>query len=136
MTNKIRRVTCVILALVLLLSANAYAVDDLGESTFTGTIIVDSESPKLLNLGEIEIEVYQSTPIETDESYTIYSEEYAFSVYPDENGIFTFDRPSSVFSITVQVDSLPDGYGISHHTSLYSPEITSDRYKKHQGRRG
>ena len=122
MTNKIRRVTCVILALVLLLSANAYAVDDLGESTFTGTIIVDSESPKLLNLGEIEIEVYQSTPIETDESYTIYSEEYAFSVYPDENGIFTFDRPSSVFSITVQVDSLPDGYGISHHTSLYSPE--------------
>lgn len=72
MTNKIRRVTCVILALVLLLSANAYAVDDLGESTFTGTIIVDSESPKLLNLGEIEIEVYQSTPIETDESYTIY----------------------------------------------------------------
>ena len=81
MTNKIRRVTCVILALVLLLSANAYAVDDLGESTFTGTIIVDSESPKLLNLGEIEIEVYQSTPIETDESYTIYSEEYAFSVY-------------------------------------------------------
>lgn len=53
MTNKIRRVTCVILALVLLLSANAYAVDDLGESTFTGTIIVDSESPKLLNLGEI-----------------------------------------------------------------------------------
>lgn len=126
MTNKIRRVTCVILALVLLLSANAYAVDDLGESTFTGTIIVDSESPKLLNLGEIEIEVYQSTPIETDESYTIYSEEYAFSVYPDENGIFTFDRPSSVFSITVQVDSLPDGYGISHHTSLYSPEITSD----------
>lgn len=71
MTNKIRRVTCVILALVLLLSANAYAVDDLGESTFTGTIIVDSESPKLLNLGEIEIEVYQSTPIETDESYTI-----------------------------------------------------------------
>lgn len=75
MTNKIRRVTCVILALVLLLSANAYAVDDLGESTFTGTIIVDSESPKLLNLGEIEIEVYQSTPIETDESYTIYSEE-------------------------------------------------------------
>ena len=103
MTNKIRRVTCVILALVLLLSANAYAVDDLGESTFTGTIIVDSESPKLLNLGEIEIEVYQSTPIETDESYTIYSEEYAFSVYPDENGIFTFDRPSSVFSITVQV---------------------------------
>ena len=113
MTNKIRRVTCVILALVLLLSANAYAVDDLGESTFTGTIIVDSESPKLLNLGEIEIEVYQSTPIETDESYTIYSEEYAFSVYPDENGIFTFDRPSSVFSITVQVDSLPDGYGLS-----------------------
>lgn len=73
MTNKIRRVTCVILALVLLLSANAYAVDDLGESTFTGTIIVDSESPKLLNLGEIEIEVYQSTPIETDESYTIYN---------------------------------------------------------------
>lgn len=90
MTNKIRRVTCVILALVLLLSANAYAVDDLGESTFTGTIIVDSESPKLLNLGEIEIEVYQSTPIETDESYTIYSEEYAFSVYPDENGISQF----------------------------------------------
>ncbi len=72
MTNKIRRVTCVILALVLLLSANAYAVDDLGESTFTGTIIVDSESPKLLNLGEIEIEVYQSTPIETDESFTPY----------------------------------------------------------------
>ena len=34
MTNKIRRVTCVILALVLLLSANAYAVDDLGESNF------------------------------------------------------------------------------------------------------
>lgn len=38
MTNKIRRVTCVILALVLLLSANAYAVDDLVNPLLPGRL--------------------------------------------------------------------------------------------------
>ena len=35
---------------------------------------------------------------------------------------------SSVFSLTVDVNSLPEGYGIDHHTSMYLPEIRSDTF--------
>lgn len=128
MKSKTRRARCIILVLILLLTSNVYAVDALNEATFTGTIIVDEETAEPLNLGEIEVKVYQSSPIEVDESYTIYGDEYAFSVYPDENGVFEFDRPSSVFSLTVDVNSLPEGYGIDHHTSMYLPEIRSDTF--------
>lgn len=128
MKGKTRRARCIILVLILLLTSNVYAVDALNEATFTGTIIVDEETAEPLNLGEIEVKVYQSSPIEVDESYTIYGDEYAFSVYPDENGVFEFDRPSSVFSLTVDVNSLPEGYGIDHHTSMYLPEIRSDTF--------
>lgn len=126
MTNKIKRVACVFFALTLLLTSSVYAVNDLNEPTFSGTISIDSESPEALNLDEIEIKIYQSTPIETDESFTLYSDSYVFSVYPDKNGVFTFDRPTPTFSLTVQVGSLPDGYGLDQHTRMYPSEITSD----------
>lgn len=129
MKNVVKRATCVIFALVLLLTSSVYAVNDLNELTFRGTISTDLENPELLNLDEIEIKIYQPTPIETEESFTLYSDSYAFSVYPDENGIFTFERPTPTFSLTIEVGSLPDGYGLDQHTRLYSSEITSDIFK-------
>lgn len=62
MKSKTRRARCIILVLILLLTSNVYAVDALNEATFTGTIIVDEETAEPLNLGKIEVKVYQSKP--------------------------------------------------------------------------
>ena len=61
MKNVVKRATCVIFALVLLLTSSVYAVNDLNELTFRGTISTDLENPELLNLDEIEIKVLMDT---------------------------------------------------------------------------
>lgn len=128
MTGRLHRTMCVILAIILIITSNVYAVGNNSGSNFTGTILVESASIDKNVLDEITIDVYQSTPVETDGNYIVYSDEYAFSVSPDKNGFFSFERPSSVFSLTVQIDSLPNGYGIDHHTSMYLPEDISDTF--------
>ena len=49
-------------------------------------------------------------------------------MYPDSSGHFSFQRPTSQFSITVQISSLPEGVGIDRHTAFYTSEKTTDTF--------
>ena len=72
----------------------------------------------------IEIRVYSSEVVYEDEvsGYVEYSESYEFCVYPDCYGSVYFERPSSCFSLSVNLETLPVGYGVDVHTRFFFPE--------------
>lgn len=74
----------------------------------------------------IEIRVFSSSIAYEDEEigYAEYSESYAFSVYPDCNGAAFFERPSDCFSLSLNLDTLPVGYGVDNHTRFFFPETS------------
>lgn len=115
----LQKFICSLLSLSLLLSISNVAAANV-ESSFSGKIEVDSTSESI-DLTNININVYQSIPREetATEWVTEYDETLAFTVHPNHDGVFTFTPPSSVFSLTVQMDTLPIGFGIDKHTELY-----------------
>lgn len=116
--KNLKKFTCLLLSLSLLLSISSVAA--VNNSLFSGKINIDSATGTI-DLANININVYKSIPREetATEWVTEYDETLAFTVNPDQNGVFTFTPPSPVFSLTVQVDTLPIGFGIDKHTELY-----------------
>lgn len=57
-----------------------------------------------------------------------FDEEYSFSVFPDADGSFTFTRPTTCFSISIDLSTLPDGTGIDQHTVFYLPDQIEDSF--------
>ncbi len=47
------------------------------------------------------------------------NEEYGFSVYPDSTGIVYFTLPEKTFSLNLNLETLPDGYGADAYTHYY-----------------
>lgn len=116
--------------LVLTLTSSAMALQkesieqEIISRNFSGTISLDSigeSKASLLDLSTINISVYESIPRGdlTNQMVLEFDEVFAFSISPNEYGKFHFVPPSAVFSITIEVNSLPEGYGIDHHTRLY-----------------
>jgi len=123
----IKKFLCAFLSLVLLISVSN-AVGEIAEVPFSGKIVVESlEYP--VDLSTIDIKVYQSTPREATISEWLveYDETYSFSVHPNKEGVFEFTPPSQVFSITIQIDTLPEGFGIDKHTELYFNRVNSQK---------
>ena len=90
-------------------------------SSFSGTI---TDSSKAANLSGIEIKVYSAVFVDEEDENALdyYAETYAFSVYTDENGAFSFTKPTTYCSISVELASLPSGYGISQRTQFIRPQ--------------
>ncbi len=86
--------------------------------------IVSNSSPA--NLEHITIDVYTAEIgySDTNEGYAEFYETLAFTVTVDKLGIAEFERPSDYFSFTVNLDTLPVGYGISEHTRFIKPSQT------------
>lgn len=117
--KNLKKFTSLLLSLSLLLSiSNVVAVNI--ESSFSGKIETDS-TVESIDLTNININVYKSIPREetATEWVTEFDETFAFTVNPNQDGVFKFTPPSPVFSLTVQVDTLPIGFGIDKHTELY-----------------
>lgn len=90
-------------------------------SSFSGTIAASSEA---VDLSDIEIKVYSAVFVDEEDENALdyYAETYAFSVYTDENGAFSFTKPTTYCSISVELASLPSGYGISQRTQFIRPQ--------------
>lgn len=90
-------------------------------SSFAGTIAASSEE---VDLSDIEIKVYSAVFVDEEDENALdyYAETYAFSVYTDENGAFSFTKPTTYCSISVELASLPSGYGISQRTQFIRPQ--------------
>ena len=117
-TKKFRLFTILIALCMLVGTIPAYALNPYGSLTLTFT------SEESIDLGGIEISVYQATPATVTEAYTLYNETFHSTVTTDENGTVTFAKPSQYCSITVELDSLPDGVGITKQTKFFNPDVT------------
>ena len=93
--------------------------------TFTGHIITDNTP---YNFEQIEIKVYSSvlSSHNSTEGFQLFNEEYKFSVYPDQNGNFTFYKPSANFSVTINTATLPANTGTDFQTKFYPAGPSED----------
>ena len=110
-----------VFVLVFSFSTNVFATNN---DFFTGSIVSESD----IDLSQIEIQVYSSTPVydETNTSQIAYfTEEYEYSVFTDKSGSFDFIKPSQFCSVSVVLESLPAGYGILRHTQFITPSTSS-----------
>lgn len=99
-------------------------------SEFTGKIQLSAEKAGQIDLSAVEIKVYKATQRQqTVPNVLEYDETYQFSVFPDAQGNFSFERPSAAFSITLDIDSLPAGYGLKKHTAFYQGEDINDVFE-------
>ena len=113
-----------IISMVVTLIPHVFAVNNtsLDSVPFEGTIEFDTHS---LDPTGIEIKVYSAIPREKEyEWLTEYDETYAFSVYPNEHGFFSFSPPTPDYSITVATETLPTGYGISETSQFFTSTDT------------
>lgn len=109
---------CIATAMFLCMIISSSALD---LPTFTGTIVSDTD------ISGIEIKVYSAEPVYNEEGRLLYyAETYASSVYTDSEGIFEFEKPSEYCSYTVNMATLPAGYGVSKRTQFIVPSRTSD----------
>ncbi len=55
-----------------------------------------------------------------------YAESYDRSVYTNSIGVFSFTKPSQYCSYTIDIATLPEGWGVSKHTQFIVPQRKSD----------
>ncbi len=69
------------------------------------------------DLSGIDIKVYRAELSYADDTgFAVYDETLAFTVTTDASGKVSFVRPSERFSITVDINTLPVGYGVERRT--------------------
>ncbi|MBR2354570.1 MAG: hypothetical protein IKA76_08730 [Clostridia bacterium] len=121
----IATIMSVVLVVLFVISSGATVLHE----TYHGTIELDSNSPDT-SLSGIEIKVYSAQPVYDTESLKLlyYGETYAFSVWTDENGNFSFVKPTAFCSITIDTESLPDGYGINRMVQFIADGVTSHTF--------
>ena len=124
------RIMLIVLVMSLLVAPLAQTAEASSSFTteFQGTFVCDEND---IDLSGIEIKVYSAVLQEdiSTEDILQYSENYAFSVYSDASGNFSFERPSPQFSVTVQISTLPAGIGIDRHTVFYMMDKTEDTFQ-------
>lgn len=96
---------------------------------FTGTVAADTANQGT-SLENIKIDIYSSTLDQQDDSLGLkgYAHEYVFSIYTDADGSFSFTKPSFEFLIIIDINSLPDGYGIEKGTCFYKHGESNDTF--------
>lgn len=81
------------------------------------------------SLSGIKVDIYSSALTQYYSEYDMseFTHTYAFSVYSDENGVITFEKPSDEFLMMFDETSLPVGTGVELHTKFYHSNDVTDR---------
>ena len=81
-----------------------------------------------IDLSQISFNIHKTVLIDTDNEegyYTVYDKIYTSTEYLDSNGIAQVIRPSELFSISFNLDSLPNEYGINQSMHVFQPNENS-----------
>lgn len=123
MTQQIRKFTSLLLIFAILMiqiavTASAITLDTITESDFVGRFMSSDDND---NLENIAVDIYRITDqIQETSDLTVFDREYAFTVHTDDQGIFSFSKPSDLFSVDVQIDTLPVGTSVSCHSKVFT----------------
>lgn len=113
-----RIITCVVLSVMLLLGAVPVNAVDFApyDPIFKGRVTATESA---VDLSGLEIEVYSAEKVVSEfddgSDFIYYGMTYDHSVYTDEDGYFTFKKPSECFSYSIKLSSLPKGYGVDNN---------------------
>lgn len=123
MIQKTRKFTSLFLVFAILMmqitaTASAIAPNDDSGSNFLGRFVSANDND---NLENIAVDIYRIIDqIHETSDMTVFDREYAFTVYSDNQGTFSFTKPSELFSIEVQIDTLPANTSISCHSKVFT----------------
>ena len=81
-------------------------------------------SEPTFDFSNIKIDIYSAELTHSDEinSYYEYSELYEKTISVDKNGNVSFTRPTPCCSISVQLNSLPNFYGVTRYSKFFTEE--------------
>ena len=113
----VKKIVAIILALTTLMSFTMpmFAIDVL---PFEQGVITSDNSN--VDLSGIEVEIYYAEHVPNEYNMDIYGENYSHSVFTDENGRFSFGKPTENYSYSVALNSLPYGCGIKSFSKFVS----------------
>ncbi|MBP5632208.1 MAG: hypothetical protein J6Y21_05580 [Clostridia bacterium] len=120
--------TLVIILSLLIITGSIPANAEDGQLEVVGRIV----SPANVDLSGIEIKIYSAEQVLNSKNRSellYYGETYEFSVFTDQHGLFRFTKPSDYCSLSVELESLPDNYGVSRQTQFLSPDKTAVEIK-------
>ena len=84
-----------------------------------------------MDFSGIKFDVYSAEQVSSSnkilEQY--YEESYEFSVVSDATGRVEFERPSGYFSVSIDIESLPEGFGVVKHTEFYLPNTNNSYFE-------
>lgn len=129
MIRKVNICIAIIMAIVLFLQpshALTISIDRPNQESPSVVISIICNDTNI-DLSTITAKIYSAKNVysETELGYYQFNETYEFSKTADSLGIISFQRPSDYCSITFDLDSLPDNYGISEHTRFLHPNELS-----------
>lgn len=98
-------------------NVHANVIDDKNNEMFRGIIRCDDD----IDFGNVELFIYEAVPQYNEDNKIVqYNEILSFTIKSDEDGIFSFERPSEFFSISVNLDTLPINYGIDKRSEFFT----------------
>ncbi|MBE6734989.1 MAG: hypothetical protein E7563_06595 [Ruminococcaceae bacterium] len=73
-------------------------------------VVINTDDTSVVS--NIKIDVYSLTSVYTDTNQTDYDKQFAFSVFTDSNGEFSFVKPTSQCVVEIDETTVADGYGV------------------------
>lgn len=125
-------VICIVLLGLGLTETVAYAAEK-KEEKFVGHFVFEKEN-NICNLSGIKVDIFKAVIDDIDEEVglTVYAHEYYSSVYTDEDGYFSFVKPTEQFVVIVDVLTLPEQFGINKVMSFYKNNETKDAIEMYE----
>ncbi len=108
-----KRLVSVLIIFVLMFSlctATIFATGTYG--TVNGNVVNTDEAVGNIGVSNIQLDVYALVSVYTDSNQTDFDKVFAFSVYTDAEGAYTFTKPSANCIVEINENSVADSCGV------------------------
>lgn len=109
---------CITMVICMLFQVNVsgFALETSGDEF----IMIISCDDNTVDMSCIEIDIYTAALVysEQDNGFFQFDETYAFSVSPNQYGYVVFERPSGCFSLSIDLKTLPNAFGVTDQTAF------------------
>ncbi len=100
----------VIFALLLSLCVTTFFASE--TAVVNGSVCNTDSADDTVSVSQIQLDVYALIPVFIDSNQTDYDKEFAFSLYTDLSGEFSFTKPSANCIVEINENTVADGYGV------------------------
>ena len=115
------------ICLVICSTNNTYALYKRNDNLVTISVLCNNQS---IITSQVKIKVYESTLSysDVDSGYREYVDEELFEITASRVGTIEFDRPSGCFTVSIELNSLPEDYGVVEKTHFFEENENSYQF--------